>query len=453
MNIIELVTKYLPILDEQYKLDSRSAVLDTPAEFIRQTKDAKKFKVAKLYCDGLADYSRNSGFTTGAADLTWEEHEYTIDRGRALQIDAEDNEETFGLAFGRLAGEFQRQHVIPEMDAIRFSKYYNYAGTKKTLVLTADNILSVIDDLDAEMDDMEVPEEGRIIFCDPVHYKMICNDNNISKSLSVNDNLTKALNKKIYDYNNHPIIKVPSNRFYTNIQLLDGKTEGQEIGGYVKSANASIISLLMVQASAVIQTAKRAISRYWAPTRAEAEATRADGVNPYADAWRFDFRNYHDAWVLDNKVNAIAGVVDLGIANVLSGKYDGSTWTDGNKYYFKPTSTGKVGVVGVVPYETVDTSGQSLQAGNRFQVKFANPEITAKSQLPTGNIVKIYGTGNLTEANPGVKANTAFGDDGTLVLVVNADATKDIHVEITWKEGVVSKYIFNFDAARFEEAA
>ena len=56
------------------------------------------------------------------------------------------------------------------------------------------------------MDDMEVPEEGRIIFCNPVVYKKICNDVNITRYLSINDNLTKAMSRKIYDYNNHPII-------------------------------------------------------------------------------------------------------------------------------------------------------------------------------------------------------------------------------------------------------
>ena len=39
------------------------------------------------------------------------------------------------------------------------------------------------------------------------------------------------------------------------------------------------------------------------------DATEADGVNPTADAWKFDFRTYHDAWVLDNKMDAIAAVV------------------------------------------------------------------------------------------------------------------------------------------------
>lgn len=311
-NVIELVNKYLPILDEQYKLESRSAILDTAPEFVQQTREAKKVKIAKINVDGLADYSRSGGFVTGDMDLTWEEHEFRIDRGRAIQVDALDNIETFGLAWGRIAGEFQRLQVVPEMDAYRFAEYYRRAGIKKTVALTSDNILSTIDDIVAEQDDKEVPEEGKIIFCSPTAYKLLINDTTITKWLSVDDTMTKALNKKIYSYNNMPIIKVPSNRFYTEITLRTGGS-GQESGGYAPASGAGAISLMIISRAAVIQISKRVISRFWAPTRAEMDANRADGVNPSADAWKFDFRAYHDAWVLDNKLAGIAAVTATGI--------------------------------------------------------------------------------------------------------------------------------------------
>lgn len=311
-NVIELVNKYLPILDEQYKLESRSAILDTAPEFVQQTREAKKVKIAKINVDGLADYSRSGGFVTGDMDLTWEEHEFRIDRGRAIQVDALDNIETFGLAWGRIAGEFQRLQVVPEMDAYRFAEYYRRAGIKKTVALTSDNILSTIDDIVAEQDDKEVPEEGKIIFCSPTAYKLLINDATITKWLSVDDTMTKALNKKIYSYNNMPIIKVPSNRFYTEITLRTGGS-GQESGGYAPASGAGAISLMIISRAAVIQISKRVISRFWAPTRAEMDANRADGVNPSADAWKFDFRAYHDAWVLDNKLAGIAAVTATGI--------------------------------------------------------------------------------------------------------------------------------------------
>ena len=307
MNTIELVNKYLPILDEQYKLEARSSALDIAPEFVQMTRDAKKVKIAKMRVDGLADYSRANGFTAGYADLTWEEHEFTQDRGRAIQIDDMDNEETFGLAFGRLAGEFQRTHVIPEIDAYRFAKYYQKASNHVEFTVTAGEILSLIDDFDALMDDQEVPEDGRVLFVSPAVFKLMINDPTLSKHITVDGSSDKTVNKKFYWYDNHPIIKVPTTRFYTEIDLLDGKSSGQEVGGYKASANAKPIGMLMVQRDAVIQLSKRRIARVWAPTKEQAAGT--DGVNPNADAWKFDFRIYHDAWVLDEKVYGIAGAV------------------------------------------------------------------------------------------------------------------------------------------------
>lgn len=306
-NMIELVNKYLPVLDAQYRVESRSAILDVAPEFVQMTRDAKKVKIAKMRVDGLADYSRNAGFTAGTADLTWEEREFTQDRGRAIQIDNMDNEETFGLAFGRLAGEFQRTKVVPEIDAYRFSKYYQKAGTHLEFTVTAGAILNLIDDFDSMMDDNEVPENDRILFVAPTVYKLMINDPALSKHITVDGVDDKTVNKKFYYYDGHLIIKVPSTRFYTEIETLDGTTVGEEVGGYKAAANAKAIGMLMIQRDAVIQLAKRRIARVWAPTREQAAGT--DGVNPGADAWKFDFRIYHDAWALDEKLNGIAGAI------------------------------------------------------------------------------------------------------------------------------------------------
>lgn len=302
-NVIELVNKYLPILDEQYKVEARSSILDINPAFVQQTKDAKKVKIAKMNVDGLANYSRGGGFTAGSMDLTWEEHEFRIDRGRALQVDSMDNLETFGLAFGRLAGEFQRVKVIPEIDAYRFAEYYQHAGNTDDLNITASEILKFIDDADEQMDEDEVPEDNRILFVNPHVFKLMMNDPSLAHNITVDNGDGLSVNKKIYMYNNHRIIKVPSNRFMTKIVLQDGTSSGQTVGGYKAADGAKTIAMLMIHPSAVLQLSKRRIARVWAPAKEEAAGT--DGVNPNADAWRFDFRIYHDAWSLEEKVKGI----------------------------------------------------------------------------------------------------------------------------------------------------
>ena len=116
-NNIALASKYLPILDEIYKAGSKTAILDTLAEQIR----FDGAKIAYLYgADpvGLSAYSRNAGFVPGDVDGAWQPYEITQDRGRSFMVDVMDNDETLGMAFGTLLGEFERTEVIPEIDAL-----------------------------------------------------------------------------------------------------------------------------------------------------------------------------------------------------------------------------------------------------------------------------------------------------------------------------------------------
>lgn len=56
-NDIKLVTKYLPLLDEVYRVNAKSSILEADAAMVQQTADAKVIKINKLNMDGLGDYS------------------------------------------------------------------------------------------------------------------------------------------------------------------------------------------------------------------------------------------------------------------------------------------------------------------------------------------------------------------------------------------------------------
>lgn len=452
-NVIELVEKYLPVLDEQYRAESRSAVLDYPKEWVQDTKDAKKVKLAKMRVDKMGNYSREKGFVKGSADLTWEEHTFTQDRGRSIQVDHMDNQETFGMAFGRLAGRFQKDAIIPELDAYRFATYYQKAGTKLTFTVTSGAILKLIDDLDAQFTDDEVDGDA-LIFSNAQVFNFMINDPQIVKHISVVDSSDKAINKKIYMYDNHPIHKVPKKRFYTKIVQYDGETAGQEEGGYVPAPDAQVIGLMMIDPNAVVQISKRAIARIWAPSRELAAGT--DGVNPDADAWRFDFRVYHDAWVLEEKVAGIAAAVVVGDSNTalnavtpIVGAYDSSTstFTPGNVDFGVNMMGTTLNVYGTLPYEDADAT-LGLEAGNRFTVKFKNANITAKSQLPAGVIGRtLKSDGTWQEYT-----KDAFEDDGSLILVSNVNNIRVGLVEITWITGEKITYTINTLGAQLEAA-
>ena len=287
-NSIALASKYLPILDEIYKAGSKTAILDTLAEQIR----FDGAKIAYLYgADpvGLSAYSRNAGFVPGDVDGAWQPYEITQDRGRSFMVDVMDNDETLGMAFGTLLGEFERTEVIPEIDSYRFAKYAAAAtGTNKvteTLSAAAATITS-IDNATAVLDDKEVPYEGRVLFVTPNTYKLI--KGGVTRMIMNGD---ANVDYNVEMYNDMRVITVPSGRFHTAV-TINAPTTSDGVGGF--TAGGQVMNYMIVHPSAVMQLVKHNIPRIFSPE-----------VNQEADAWKLNYRIYHDAWVKTNKVNGI----------------------------------------------------------------------------------------------------------------------------------------------------
>ena len=91
-----------------------------------------------------------------------------------------------------------------------------------------------------------------------------------------------------------PIVSTPSNRMYTAITIYDGKTSGQEQGGYVKGTTAKDINFFICPRTTPIAVTKQDIMRIFDPT-----------INQKLNAWQMDYRRFHDIWVLDNKLDSI----------------------------------------------------------------------------------------------------------------------------------------------------
>ena len=233
--------------------------------------------------DGLGDYSRNSGYVNGSVTLTNETVAFNYDRGRAFSIDAMDNEETAGVAFGRLSSEFIRTKTVPEVDAFRFTTYAGISGISTVAGATlADGaaVLAALVAVTSKMDDDEVPQENRHLFITPTLYNLVMAVDT-TKSKMVLDGFAS-------------IVKVPQSRFYTAINLLDGTTGGEEAGGYAKAAGGVNINFMIIHKEAVLQYPKHVVNKVIDPE-----------TNQDADAWKFFFRAYGLADVYENKVAGI----------------------------------------------------------------------------------------------------------------------------------------------------
>jgi hypothetical protein len=239
----------------------------------------------------LANYSRNAGFVPGDVDGAWKPYEITQDRGRSFMVDVMDNDETLGMAFGTLVGEFERLHVIPELDAYRFAKYAAAtsvaAGNQvnETLSAGAATVAS-IDLATAALDDAEVPYEGRVLFVNPTTYRFL--KGGITRMVM---NREDDVNYNVEMYNDMQIITVPSARFHTSV-TINAPTTSDGAGGF--TPGGKIMNYMIVHPTAIMQVVKHVVPRIFSPE-----------VNQEADAWKFDYRVYHDAFVKFNKANGI----------------------------------------------------------------------------------------------------------------------------------------------------
>jgi len=288
-NTIALAQTYLPLLDEVYKVSSRTAILDATKVDILNGNTIKVFKTSM---DGLGNYNRNNGYTKGDVTGTWETLTLSKDRGRSFQVDRMDNEETLDMAFGTLAGEFIRTKVAPEIDAYTFAKI---AGTANILSANADitvgttDVPNLINTAEMHMNEAEVPAEGRILFISETAYAGL--REKIVRSVS---NEVTGINHDVEMYDGMRVIRVPQSRFYTAITMHDGTTSGQTAGGYVGATGGYKVNFMIVHPSALTKVVKHALPRIFTPDE-----------NQSADAWKFDYRIYHDTFVYGNKVNGI----------------------------------------------------------------------------------------------------------------------------------------------------
>lgn len=291
---IALAQKYAAILDEVYKRESLTSVLDTPSDLV-MFDGANTAKIFKTEMDGLGDYSRNNGYVKGAVVGSWETMTLAYDRGRSFLVDAMDNEETLDLAFGTLAGEFVRTREVPEVDAYTFAKIASKTGINAATPANLANVTDILKAVDAgqaALDNAEVPMEGRVMFVSTSVYYALKD-----KLTRFIENGDEIINRNFRYLDDTLVIPVPAVRFNTAIDLLDGSTNGEEIGGYsnVPGTGSSYpINFMIVHPSAIVKVMKHRVPRIFSPD-----------VVQEADAWKFNIRLYGDTFVKDNKVKGI----------------------------------------------------------------------------------------------------------------------------------------------------
>ena len=282
-NTIALAKNYTSILGEVYWNASVTADLTSDNTMVRAGANANEIIYPQISVTGLGDYSRNSGYTDGSVNLEWITAKFNYDRGTKISVDVMDNEESRDIAFTMAGSELMRTKVAPEADAFVFATLAGTAGISKATPATyadATEFLNALIVAKNKMDEDEVPEEGRILYATPTLMNGVM-ALDTTKSREILNSFTV---KK----------KVPQSRFYTAIDLLDGKSPSEEAGHYKKATEGKDINFMIVHKPAVIKFDKHTVSDI-IPASA----------NPSADA---DIAKYRKYGIVDVYQNKVAGI-------------------------------------------------------------------------------------------------------------------------------------------------
>lgn len=221
---INLVTKFLPYVDEQFTAESKKSLL-TNNDF--DWTGAHTVKVYKITTAAMNDYdragtgsnvSRFGPLATLAA--TTEEFALTKDRSFTFAIDKLDEDETLSqLQAASALSRQNREVVIPEVDAYTYGVMCTGAGTKPTAVtLTDTNIYDEILKASQTLDDALVPETGRVLVVTPAVYQLMkkCPDITMETDIG-NDMRVKGVISMI---DGASVIRVPTSRLPENFGFL-----------------------------------------------------------------------------------------------------------------------------------------------------------------------------------------------------------------------------------------
>lgn len=298
INTLATATIFQQNLDLLAVQESVTGWMDGNAGQVKYSGGAE-VKIPKMVVNGLGDYDRDEGYVQGGVTLTYGTYEMTQDRGRKFQLDAMDVDETnFVPTAARVMGEFQRTKVIPEIDAYRISKIvtkaigsaasgqieYGYTPAAATIISKIEDGIQYLRDL-GYVGQLMIHANGASV----KELKLAGLQNIRNTTFSQG-----GLNLEVPSIDNCPIIETPANRMYSAIETHDGSTSGEKDGGYVKGATAKDVNFIIVPRECPIAVTKQDKMKIFTPDQ-----------NQDADAWKMNYRRFHDLWVLDNKAAGI----------------------------------------------------------------------------------------------------------------------------------------------------
>lgn len=298
INTLQYSQQFQTVLDAQMLAGATSAFMEANAGQVKYD-GGDTVHIPEISMQGLAKYDRDEGFNQGSVTLKFNPYKMTQDRGRTFQLDSMDvNETNFVATAGTVMGEFQRTQVIPEIDAYRYSKISALATAENKVTTSfTPAVATILEKLEAEIteiQDVVGEEEGLIIVMSTKLRTILNNADKFNRYLNVAEFKNGSVNTTVKSFNDIPILGVPSARMKTAYVFNDGKTANQQAGGFKADTGAKDINWIIMPQRAPIAVSKTDKVRVFTPE-----------LNQKADAWKIDYRKYHDLWIPKNRFAAI----------------------------------------------------------------------------------------------------------------------------------------------------
>lgn len=259
-----------------------------------QYNGGNKVKMPEMETTGLKDYDRNKGYPEGSVTLTFKEYDMTMDRGTSFQLDAMDvNETNFIANATSVTSTFQKEKVIPEIDAYRYSKMYALLKNADRITTYTPDESTIVNKLYADIAKIrdEVGEDVALVIsiAQPVKTILELNEK-FTKRLDVTEFKSGTINTRLKQIDNCFLKPVPSARMKTAYLFKDGKTEGEKEGGFTPAESASQINWIITVQNAPIAITKQDKMKIIDPDTYQK-----------ADAWFIGYRRYHELWLPESR--------------------------------------------------------------------------------------------------------------------------------------------------------
>ena len=299
INTLQYSTNFQRSLDKAAVVGSTTGWMEANAGQVLYNGGAE-VKIPKMSVNGLGDYDRDDGYVQGSVTLDYETRKMTQDRGRLFTLDAKDvNETNFVATAASVMGIFQDEHVIPEIDAYRISSLATQAIDAKIAGMveygyTPSENTSTLRKIKEGIKAVRANGYTGPLVIQATNDVVMELELELAGKITVVDFSRGGIVTKVPAVDGVPIIETPSNRMYSAITLYDGKTAGQEAGGYVKGETAKDVNFIITARRTPLAISKQDLVRIFDPATYQKK-----------NAWSVDYRRYHDIWVLDNKLNSI----------------------------------------------------------------------------------------------------------------------------------------------------